>query len=194
MTCHFQRLAQVVSMLIVLASAGPARGGSLHAQDNAEITRLACMTPHHVAAQEIEDRSFGSRYSRVKVTCVSHAEDSGYRLRARTTCTKSKRAWQCRTGTVAWSIPLGRDTVDVKVTGRVPADRVAEIVRYAAGIRDFQRIPVSAIVSGLCTVEPDGNSSWLLQCTGLTLAIARDCLPGGCRYRAFATERKLLVE
>jgi hypothetical protein len=91
-------------------------------------------------------------------------------------------------------IPLGPDTVDVKVTSLVPAAQAAEIVRYAASIRDFQRIPVSAIISGLCSVEPDGNSSWLLRCTGLTLAIAQDCLPGGCRYRAFAADRKLFVD
>jgi hypothetical protein len=194
LTCNSQRLAQIVSMLILLASASAARGGSLHAQDKEEIARRACMTPYHVAAQEIEDRSFGNRYSRVKVTCVSHGADSGYRLRARTTCTKSKRSWQCRASTVAWSVALGPNIIDVKVTTRVPADRAAEIVRYAASIHDFQRIPVSAIVSGLCNIEPDGNSSWLLYCTGLTLAIARDCLPGGCRYRAFAADRKLFVD
>lgn len=194
MTSNSRRLAQVVSMLIVVVSAGPARGGSLHAKDDQEIARLACMTPHQVAAQDIENRSSGKRYSRVKVTCASHGEDSGYRLRARTTCTKSKQAWQCRASTVAWSIPLGPNTVDVKVTSLVTADRAAEIVRYAVSIRDFQRIPVSAIISGLCSVEPDGNSSWLLRCTGLTLAIARDCLPGGCRYRAFAADRKLFVD
>lgn len=194
MTSNSRRLAQFVSMLIVLLSAGSACGGSLHAKDNEEITRLACMTPHQVAAQEIADRSSGNRYSRVKVTCVSHGEDSGYRLRARTTCTKSNQVWQCSPSTVAWSIPLGPNIVDVRVTPLVTADRAAEIVRYAASIRDFQRIPVSAIISGFCAVEPDGNSSWLLRCTGLTLAIARDCLPGGCRYRAFATDRKLFVD
>jgi len=194
MTSNSRRLAQVLSTLIVLLSAGSACGGALHTKDNEEITRLACMTPHQVAAQEIADRSSGNRYSRVKVTCVSHGEDSGYRLRARTTCTKSKQGWQCRPSTVAWSIPLGPNVVDVKVTGLVPADQAAEIVRYAASIRDFQRIPVSAIISGLCSVEADGNSSWLLRCTGLTLAIARDCLPGGCRYRAFAADRKLFVD
>jgi hypothetical protein len=194
MTSNSRRKAQVVSLLVILASANAARGDSLHAKDNAEIARLACMTPHQVAAQEIKDLSSGNRYSRVKVTCVSHGEDSGYRLRARTTCTKSKHAWQCRASTVAWSIPLGPNIVDVKVTSLVPADQAAEIVRYAASIRDFQRIPVSAIISGFCTVEPDGNSSWLLHCTGLTLAIARDCLPGGCRYRAFAADRKLFVD
>jgi hypothetical protein len=187
-------LAQLVSMLIVLASASAAQGGSLHAKDDDEIARLACTTPHQVAAQDIENRSSGNRYSRVKVTCVSHGEDSGYRLRARTTCAKLKQAWQCRASTVAWSIPLGPNIVDVKVTSLVPAHRAAEIVRYAASIRDFQRIPVSAIISGLCTVEPDGTSSWLLRCTGLTLAIARDCLPDGCRYRAFAADRKLFVD
>ncbi len=194
MTSNSRRLAQVVSMLIVLVSASAARGGSLHAMDNAEITRLACMKPHRVAAQEIVDRSFGKRHSRVKVTCVSHGEDSGYRLRARTRCTKPKQSWRCSASTIAWSIPLGSNIVDVEVTSRVPADRAAEIVRYAASIGDFQRIPVSAIISGFCTVEPDGDSSWLLRCTGLTLAIARDCLPGGCRYRAFAADRKLVVD
>jgi hypothetical protein len=187
-------LVPVVAMLIVLASAGPARGGSLHAKDDEEIARLACVTPHQVTAQEIENRSSGNRYSRVQVTCVSHGEDSGYRLRARTTCTRSRQAWQCRASTVAWSIPLGPNTVDVKVTGLVPADQAAEIVRYAASIRDFQRIPVSAIISGFCSIESDGNSSWLLRCAGLTLAIARDCMPGGCRYRAFAADRKLFVD
>jgi hypothetical protein len=187
-------LAQAAAMLIVLADVGPARSGSLHAKDDEEIARLACLTPHQVAAQEIENRSPGSRYSRVKVICVSHGEDSGYRLRARTTCTRSRQAWQCRASTVAWSIPLGPNTVDVKVTGLVPADQAAEIVRYAASIRDFQRIPVSAIISGLCSIESDGNSSWLLRCAGLTLAIARDCTPGGCRYRAFAADRKLFID
>jgi hypothetical protein len=152
------------------------------------------MAPHQVSAQEIADRSSGRRYSRVKVTCVPHGEDSGYRLRARTTCTKSQQVWQCRPSTVAWSIPLGPNIVDVKVTPLVTADRAVEIVRYAASIRDFQRIPVSAIISGYCAVEPDGNSSWLLHCTGLTLAIARDCLPDGCRYRVFAADRKLFVD
>jgi hypothetical protein len=194
MTSNSRRLTQVVSMLIVLASAGPASGGSSHTKDNEEITRLACMTPHQVASHEIADRSSGKRYSRVKVTCVSHGEDSGYRLRARTTCTKSQQVWQCRPSTVAWSIPLGPSVVDVRVNPLVTADRAAEIVRYAASIRDFQRIPVSAMISGFCSVEPDGNSSWLLRCTGLTLAIARDCLPGGCRYRAFAADRKLFVD
>ena len=194
MTSNSRRLAQVLSMLIVLASAGPARSGSSHAKDNEEITRLACITPHLVAAQEIENRSASKRYSRVQVICVSHGEDSGYRLRARTTCTKSKQAWQCRASTVAWSIPLGPNIVDVRVTPLVPADQAAEIVRYAASIRDFQRIPVSAIINGLCAVEPDRNSSWLLHCTGLTLAIVRDCLPDGCRYRAFAADRKLFVD
>jgi hypothetical protein len=113
----------------------------------------------------------------VKVTCVSHEEDSGYRLRAPTTCTKSKQTWQCRACTVAWSIPLGPNNVDVKVTRLVLADQATEIVRYAASIRDFQRIPVSAIISGFCNLESDGNSSWLLHRTGLTLAIVRDCLP-----------------
>ena len=183
-----------VLLLLMLASASFAHGGAVHAKDNEEISGLACMAPHRVAAQEIADRSIDSHYSRVKVTCASHGEDSGYRLRARTTCTKSKRSWQCRASTVAWSIPLGPNTIDVKVTKLVTADRAAEIVRYAASVRDFQRIPVSAIVSGLCAVEPDGNVSWLLHCTGLTLAIARDCLPGGCRYRAFAADRKLFVD
>ena len=194
MTSSSRRLVPVLSMLIVLVSAGPARSGSSHAQDNEDITRLACMTPHQVAAQEIADRSSGKRYSRVKVTCVSHGEDSEYRLRARTTCTKAQQVWHCRPSTVAWSIPLGPNIVDVRVTPLVTTDRAAEIVRYAASIRDFQRIPVSAIISGYCAVEPDGNSSWLLYCTGLTLAIARDCLPGGCRYRAFAADRRLFVD
>jgi hypothetical protein len=185
---------QAVAVLVMLAGADPAFGAVQHAKDNDEIARIACMTPHQVAAQEIEDRSFGRRYSRVQVTCVSHGEDSGYRVTARTTCMKSKQAWRCRASTVAWSIPLGDNRVDVKVTSLVPADRAAELVRYAASIRDFQRIPVSAIISGLCSVEPDGNSSWLLHCTGLTLAIAQDCLPAGCRYRAFAADRKLLVD
>lgn len=180
--------------LVILAGDAPAHGAVQHAKDNDEIARIACRTPHQVAAQEIEDRSFGSRYSRVQVTCVSHGEDSGYRVRARTSCTKSRQAWRCRASTVAWSIPLETNTVDVKITRLVPADRAAELVRYAASIRDFQRIPVSAIISGLCSVEPDGNSSWLLHCTGLTLAIARDCLPAGCRYRAFAADRKLFVD
>jgi hypothetical protein len=185
----------VLGVVVALAAGtGPAHGAMQHAKDNNEISRLACVTPHQVAAQEIEDRSFGKRYSRVQVTCASHGEDSGYRVRARTTCTKSKQAWRCRASTVAWSIPLEANTVDVKITSLVPAYRVAELVRYAASIRDFQRIPVSAIISGLCSVEPDGNSSWLLHCTGLTLAIARDCLPGGCRYRAFAADRKLFVD
>jgi hypothetical protein len=185
---------QIAVLLVALASAALAKDQLPRANDNKVISEIACLRPSGVAAQDIQDRSAAGSYSRVDVTCATHGQDSGFPVRARTTCSKTAKQWQCRPSTLYWSLPTGLSVVDVQVTNRVPADQAAEIVRYAASIREFQRIPVSALVVNRCRIEPDGKSSWLLHCTGLTLAIARDCTNGGCRLRAFATQRKLVVD
>jgi hypothetical protein len=185
---------QIAVLLVALTSAALAKEQLPHANDNKVISEIACLRPSNVAAQDIQDRSVTGSYSRVDVTCATHGQDSGFPVRARTTCTKTAKQWQCRPRTLYWSMPTGLNVVDVEVTNRVPADHAAELIRYAASIREFQRIPVAAMVAGRCRVEPDGKSNWLLHCAGLTLAIARDCANGGCRLRAFATQRKLVVD